>query len=106
MQSGDDLTIVLFLVGTAISIALAAMSAAGWRHPALIASLFSLAGMCLFIGVAWPALKTVSPPTTAMVNQVATNPVAIPPASSNRACRRRWIDRLPARCGFTMTATG
>jgi hypothetical protein len=76
MLSGDDLTIVLFLVGTAISIALTAMSAAGWRHPALIGGLFSLAGVCLVIGVAWPALKTISPPATAMVNQVATNPVA------------------------------
>ena len=64
------------MVGTAISIALAAVSAAGWRHPALIGGLFSLAGMFLVTGLAWPALKTISPPTTAMVHQVATNPVA------------------------------
>jgi hypothetical protein len=76
MLSGDDLTIVLFFVGTAISIAGTAMSAAGWRHPILIRGLFSLAGVCFVVGVAWPALKTVSPPATAMVNQVATNPVA------------------------------
>jgi hypothetical protein len=76
MLSGDDLTIVLFFIGTAISIACAAMSAAGWKHPVLIRSLFSLAAVCFFVGVAWPLLKTVSPPATAMVKQVATNPVA------------------------------
>jgi len=76
MLSGDDLTIVLFFIGTAISIAGTAMSAAGWRHPVLIAGLFGLAGTCLVAGAAWPLLKTVSPPITAMVVQVATNPVA------------------------------
>jgi hypothetical protein len=76
MLSGDDLTIVLFFVGTAISIAGTAMSAAGWRHPVLIGGLFSLAGVCFVAGMAWPVLKTISPPATAMVGQVATNPVA------------------------------
>jgi hypothetical protein len=75
-MAGDDLTIVLFLIGTAISIACAAMHMAGWRHPLLIGGLFSLAGVCLFIGVAWPALKTILPPATAIVDQIATNPVA------------------------------
>jgi hypothetical protein len=76
MLSGDDLTIFLFFVGTAISIAGTAISAAGWRHPVLIGGLFSLSGICLIIGAAWPALKTVSPTVTAIVDQVATNPVA------------------------------
>jgi hypothetical protein len=76
MLSGDDLTIVLFFIGSAISIGVAAVSAAGWRHPVLIGALFSLAGACLVIGAAWPALKTISPPVTATVDQVATNPVA------------------------------
>ena len=39
-MSGDDLTISLFFIGTAISIACAAVSAAGWRHPVLIGGLF------------------------------------------------------------------
>jgi hypothetical protein len=76
MLSGDDLTIVLFLVGTAISIALTAMSTAGWRHPVLVGGLFSLAAICAGVGVGWPMLKTVSPAVTTIVNQVATNPVA------------------------------
>jgi hypothetical protein len=33
MSSGDDLAIILFFISTAISIALAAMTAAGWTHP-------------------------------------------------------------------------
>jgi hypothetical protein len=76
MLSGDDLTIVLFLIGTAISIALTAMSVAGWRHPVFVNSLFGLAGVCCVAGVAWPLLKTDSPAATAIVSQVATNPVA------------------------------
>ncbi len=31
LLAGDNLTIVLFFVGTAVSLACAAMSAAGWR---------------------------------------------------------------------------
>jgi hypothetical protein len=76
LLTGDDLTIVLFFVGTAVSIAGAAMSAAGWKHPLLIWILCSLAGICLVIGVAWPIVKTVSPPATAAIDQIATNPVA------------------------------
>src|SRR5258707_12392855 len=29
----------------------------------------------------------------------------LPPASSNRACRRRWRNRRPARCGSTQSST-
>jgi hypothetical protein len=76
MLAGDDLTIALFLIGTAISLVCAAVSAAGWRHPVLISGLFGLAGICFLAGVAWPVLKTISPPATAVVTEVATNPVA------------------------------
>lgn len=77
MLSGDNnLAIVLFFIGTAITIALAAMNAAGWRHPGLIKSLFVFSGVCVVIGVTWPWLKPVSPVATGIVTQVATNPVA------------------------------
>jgi hypothetical protein len=77
MLSGDSsLAIILFFIGTAITIALAAMNAAGWRHPVLIKSLFGLSGFCVVIGVTWPWLNTVSPAFTEIVNQVSTNPVA------------------------------
>jgi hypothetical protein len=76
MLSGDDLTIVLFLVGTAITVAGTAMSAAGWRHPVLISGLFSLAAFCAIAGLGWPLLKTASPAVTTIMNQIATNPVA------------------------------
>lgn len=74
-MSGDNLNIVLFLVATTITIALAAMNAAGWRHPILIRSLFALAGVC-FVIVAWLVLKFVSPAIAATINQVATHPVS------------------------------
>ncbi len=50
-MSGDDLTIVLFFVGLAITFVVAAMSQAGWKHKVLIVSLFIVAGLCFLIGI-------------------------------------------------------
>ena len=53
------------------------MSTAGWRHPALIFTLFLLAAFCLIFGAGWPAFKEISPPAlSAPIHQVATSPVA------------------------------
>jgi hypothetical protein len=77
LLAGDDLTIVLFFVGTAVSLGCAAMSTAGWRHPALIITLFGLAAICFAFGAGWPAIKEISPPVlSAPVHQIATSPVA------------------------------
>jgi hypothetical protein len=77
LVGGDDLTIVLFFVGTAVSFGCAAMSAAGWRHPLLIISLFALAAFCFAFGAGWPAIKGISPPSLANpVREIATNPVS------------------------------
>jgi hypothetical protein len=77
LLAGDDLTIVLFFVGTAVSLGCAAMSTAGWRHPALIITLFGLAAICFVFGAGWPAIKEISPPAlSAPVHQIATSPVA------------------------------
>lgn len=75
-MSGDNLTIVLFLIGTATTFAVAAMSQAGWKHPILIGGLFGLAGIFAIVGLGWPIIQSLSPPVTAIVNQVATSPVA------------------------------
>lgn len=77
LLAGDDLTIVLFFVGTAVSVGCAGMSAAGWRHPVLIVGLFLLAGACFFFGASWPALKGIAPASISIpVQQVSTNPVS------------------------------
>jgi uncharacterized membrane protein len=76
MLSGDDLAIVLFLAGIAISFALAAMTTAGWRHPILIRGLFGLAGICFVGAVAWPWVKSISPIVTSIITHLATNPVS------------------------------
>src|ERR1700720_2507745 len=79
MLAGDDLTIALFLVGTAITFAAAGMTTAGWKHPVVINGLFVLAGVFFIAGIGWPflpALKTLSPPTTAAIQHIATNPVS------------------------------
>jgi hypothetical protein len=77
LLAGDDLTIVLFFVGTAVSLGCAAMSTAGWRHPALIMILFGLAAICFVFGAAWPAIKDISPTALSEpVHQIATSPVA------------------------------
>lgn len=76
MLAGDDLTIVLFFVGTAVSFSCAAMSSAGWKHPALIAGLFGLATVCFLFGAAWPIIKEALPALVGPVNLIATNPVS------------------------------
>jgi hypothetical protein len=75
-MSGDDLTIRLFFIGTAFSLAVAAMSQAGWKHPVLIRGLFGVAVGLAAVGLGWPSIKTFSPVVTATVDQIATNPVA------------------------------
>jgi hypothetical protein len=78
MLTGDDLTIVLFLVGTAITIALAAINGAGWKHRALVVLLFALALAFLVVGLAWPLvdLKTLSPSIVESIEQISRSPVA------------------------------
>jgi hypothetical protein len=75
-MSGDDLTIVLFLVGTAISFAVAALSQAGRKRPLLILCFFVLAAMFAIAGSGWPLIKPISPRATAAIVQIATSPVA------------------------------
>src|SRR5215208_3821150 len=76
-MSGDDLTIALFLVGTAFSVAGTAVSASGWRHRSLIYGLCAAAVIILLTGVAWPLIKNISPaPVVAVIAQVATSAVA------------------------------
>ena len=79
-MSSDNLTIVLFLVATAISFGVAAMSQSGWKHPRLIrcrrATWTVLAGIFAIAGLGWPLIKPISPPTTAAIVQIATSPVA------------------------------
>jgi hypothetical protein len=75
-MSGDDLTIVLFLVGTAISFAVAAVSQAGRKRPLLILCFFVLAAMFAIAGSGWHFIKPISPRATAAIVQVATSPVA------------------------------
>ena len=53
---GDDLTIVLFLIGAAMTVAGTAMGAAGWKHKIYIGSLFILAGLFAIAAFSWIAL--------------------------------------------------
>jgi len=75
-MSSDELAIVLFLVGTAISFAVAAISQANRKHPLLILCLFVLAGIVAIAGLGWPLIKPISPRGTAAIVQIATTPVA------------------------------
>ncbi len=75
-MSGDDLTIVLFLLGTAISFAVAAMSQAGRKRPLLIQCLFVLAGISAIAGLGWPLIEPISPGATAAIVQISDSPVA------------------------------
>jgi hypothetical protein len=77
MLVGDDLTIALFLVGTGVSVAGTAMSAAGWKHPALIYTLIVIGIVMAAIGLGWPYVKAFSPvPVVEIIQDIARSPVA------------------------------
>jgi MYXO-CTERM domain-containing protein len=80
LMAGDDLTIILFLVGAAISFAVASTSQARWKHPLLIqcrrAAWRVLSGIFAIAGLGWPLIKPISSRGTAAVVQIATSPVA------------------------------
>jgi hypothetical protein len=55
-MSGDDLTIALFLSGTAIAFGLTAVTLAGWTNRALVVSLFSAAFILFVCAIFWPTI--------------------------------------------------
>ncbi len=75
-MSGDTLAITLFLVGTAVTLAVAAMSAAGWRHPYLIWALFAGSAMLALAGGTWWLLGPQLPKLHAYLSDITRNPVA------------------------------
>jgi hypothetical protein len=75
-MAGDDLTIVLFLIGLAATFAVAGMSQAGWKHWAFISILFLCAAILLVAGITWPWLKDVSPEAQRIISRIARSPIA------------------------------
>lgn len=75
-MAGGDLDIVLFFFGLAVTLFVAAMSQAGWKHWTLITALFVLAGMSAATAVAWPWTKDLSPLISGYIKQVANSPVS------------------------------
>jgi hypothetical protein len=55
-MSGDDLTIALFLFGTAIAFGLTAVTLAGWTNRALVVSLFGVAAILFVCSIFWPTI--------------------------------------------------
>jgi hypothetical protein len=55
-MSGDDLTIALFVFGTAIAFGLTAVTLAGWTNRALVVSLFSVAAILFVCSIFWPTI--------------------------------------------------
>jgi hypothetical protein len=59
MPAGDDLTVILFLLGLAFAAGFTAITMAGWKHPYLIGSLFAFAALLVVGGVAWVPVKEI-----------------------------------------------
>ena len=55
-MSGDQLTIRMSLFGFALSLATAAMSAAGWNNPFLICGLFASGALLFLAALFWPVV--------------------------------------------------
>src|ERR1039457_1790230 len=75
-MSSDTLTIVLFFIGTAVSLAGTAVNAAGWRHPWLIRGLLALSALVAVVGIAWPLLGPQAPRLNVIISEIASNPAA------------------------------
>jgi hypothetical protein len=73
---GDDLTVVLFFVGLAATLVVAAMSQAGWKQPAFIVFLLFLAVAFFAAGVGWPWIKEISPDIQRFATRIARSPIA------------------------------
>jgi hypothetical protein len=55
-MSGDNLTIALFLLGTAITLAVTAITLAGWTGRPIVTAFFGLAALFFLIAVLWPSI--------------------------------------------------
>src|SRR5258708_5192364 len=74
-MAGDDLTISLFFVGLAVTIAATGMTQAGWKHRLLIFTLFAVAAVLFGVGAGWHWIKGYWPEASAVAATLATNPV-------------------------------
>jgi hypothetical protein len=75
LPAGDDLTIIGILISVAFAFGGIAMTAAGWKHPFFIRTMFVLAGISAFAGLGWPWLKTVTPASLAdALREVSQSP--------------------------------
>lgn len=75
-MQGDNLSVFLFLASLAVTFGVAGVSQAGWRHRALIGSLFLIAGFFLVAAVSWPWVKDRVPYLRELISHLAESPVA------------------------------
>jgi hypothetical protein len=74
---GDDLTIALFLIGLAGSVAVGGITQAGWKNRPLIISLFVISIVLFCAGLAWPLLlKDLFPSIKLLITEIAKSPIA------------------------------
>jgi Kef-type K+ transport system membrane component KefB len=71
-----DLAIPLFLAGTGVTIIVAGISQAGWRHRLLILGLFAVGAVLVLAGLCWHLIGNLLPAVTTVVSGIATSPVA------------------------------
>ena len=76
MIGGDELSVVLAIIGLGISFALAGLSQTGWKNKWLIRSLFGLGSVSVLAALTWPIWKKSSPQLASVIIQVSTSPVA------------------------------
>ncbi|SRR6266851_4049921 len=75
-MSGDDLTIALFLFGTAIAFGLTAVTLAGWTHRTLVLSFFGAAIILFLSAVFWPTIGEHWSGLKTLLNEIVANYLA------------------------------
>jgi hypothetical protein len=75
-MSENKFTIPLFLIATAITLVIAAVRQADWKHPALIRGFLVVATILFVAGIGWGWLADLSSVLTQIVKDVALSPVS------------------------------
>jgi hypothetical protein len=76
MLAGDDLTIVLFFLASAMTLGIAGAQTVGWKSKFLAGFQFLFCAVCLVIAVGWFWIKPNLPSVATTLATIATHPIS------------------------------
>jgi hypothetical protein len=76
LLTGDDLTVQLFVGGTAVAVLSVAMTQAGWTHKWFVRSLFVVAALLIVVAIFWKSIEGAIPKIGPIASDVAGSSVS------------------------------